>query len=310
MTVTTSPAAAELLTLLQVRGIGPATLLKLVRSTKDQNILDHAISVKPELEGACVAQAQDRAAEVAKWCKKLGITIVGYFDAGYPGPLRRIPDPPLVLYVRGSLDALQKLGFAVVGTRRASCSGLRIAGQIASHLAGRNISVVSGLAIGIDQAAHQGALDAGGITVAVLAHGLDSVAPRRHISLANNILRHNGALVSEHPPGTPPRPAEFVRRNRLQSGISAGSVIVESGVTGGAIHQASFTARQNRLLLTVFRKNRSDDLNQAGADRLVSDFGAIPIRTVAELDAQLSKFNLKPRAIRPPEAAVQGRLEL
>ena len=314
--MSTSPAAAELLTLMQVRGIGPATLLKMVRSAKGQNLMAHALSVRPELEGPPLAHAQDRAAAVVRSCKTDDITIIGYCDPDYPEPLRRIPDPPALIYMRGNLSALSRRGFAVVGTRHASSSGRRIAGAIAGHLAERGLSVVSGLALGIDAAAHQGALDCGGITVAVLAHGLDTVSPRSHTALADDILCHDGALLSEHPPGTPPRPAEFVRRNRIQSGISIGSVVVESGPTGGSIHQASFTARQGRLLLTVLRRDPADDLNQAGADHLVSELGAIPIRTLADLDAQLDAFPARTRAVESPEAsgpqevAVQRRFEL
>lgn len=314
--MTASPAAAELLTLLQVRGIGPATLLKIVRSARGQDVVAHALSIRPELEGPALAHAQDRAAAVVRSCESDNIAIIGYCDSDYPEGLRRIPDPPAVIYVRGSLSALRRCGFAVVGTRRASSSGLRIARSIASHLAERGVSVVSGLALGIDRAAHEGALDAGGITVAVLAHGLDTVSPRSHIDLATDILCHDGALLSEHPPGTPPRPAEFVRRNRLQSGISVGSIVVESGETGGSIHQARFTARQGRLLLTVLRRSPGDDLNQAGADRLVSELGAIPIRTIADLDehldqiAPLTERVKAPDLPEPQEVAVQSRFEL
>ena len=314
--MTASPAAAELLTLLQVRGIGPATLLKIMRSARGRDVVAHAVSIRPELEGVPLAEAQHRAEAVVRSCERDDIAIIGYCDPDYPEPLRRIPDPPAVLYARGNVGALRQCGLAVVGTRRASPSGVRIAGAIASHLAERRIAVVSGLALGIDRAAHQGALDAGGITVAVLAHGLDTVSPRSHAYLADDIVCHDGALLSEHPPGTPPRPAEFVRRNRIQSGISVGSVVVESGQTGGSIHQARFTARQERLLLTVLKSAQSDDLNQAGAHRIVSELGAIPIRTMTDLDAQLD--GIVPLAERvgaadlcePQQVAVQTRFEL
>lgn len=285
--MTASPAATELLTLLHVRGIGPTALLAIIRSAGGREILAHARSVQPGLEGPSFAEARERAAAVARACERDGIAIIGYCDPDYPEPLRRIPDPPAVIYARGNLGALRRRGLAVVGTRRASASGLRVAGAIAGRLAARGLSVVSGLALGIDGAAHRGAIETGGVTVAVLAHGLDTVVPGSHTALAREILRRDGALLSEHPPRTPPRPAEFVRRNRLQSGISAGSIVVESGRAGGSIHQARFTARQGRLLFTVLRSRPDDDLDQAGARRLVSELGAIPLATIADLDPHL-----------------------
>ena len=311
-----SSAAAELLTLSQCHGIGQATLLKFVRAATDEGLVSHAVSIRPELGGTPLDLARDKADSVARTCAEDDIKILAYSDPGYPDPLRHIPDPPALIYVRGNLSAIERQGFAVVGTRRASSSGLRMAQMIAGHLVKRGLSVVSGLALGIDAAAHQAALDAGGITVAVLAHGLDIVSPKSHALLAQQILRRKGALLSEHPPGTPPRPAEFVRRNRLQSGISVGSVVVESGSRGGAIHQASFTVRQRRTLFTVLRENPSDDLNQEGADQLVAEFGAIPVRTVAEFDEQLdrrapiSRFAEQMEPPTPAEFPVQSRFEL
>src|SRR5690606_7231760 len=130
--------------------------------------------------------------------------------------------------------------------RNVTASGARIARTIGRYLARRGYVVVSGLALGTDMMAHLGVLDVGGKTVAVMAHGLHMVSPPSNTDLGEEIVRKGGALLSEHPPGTPPRRAEFVKRNRLQSGMSLASIVVESGVSGGAIHQARFTKQQQR----------------------------------------------------------------
>lgn len=298
-----SSATAELLTLIQVPGIGPVTLLKLLRSGGEQGVVATAISNRPELDGIPLSRAKDRMKSVVNSCDEEGIAIVGYSDSNFPELLRRIPDPPPIIYVKGELGAIQRRGISVVGTRRASSSGRSFARAIASHLANNELPVISGLAPGIDRAAHRGALDSGGVTVAVLAHGLDTVSPRSHTDLAKEILDQNGALISEHPPGTPPRRFEFVRRNRLQSGISLGSIVIESGRTGGSIHQARFTVRQRRRLFTVLSKNSAGDLNQSGANRIISELGATAIYSNADLDDFLNEITLLDDQFLAPEIA-------
>jgi DNA processing protein len=206
----------------------------------------------------------------------------------YPHRLMGIADAPPLLFVRGSLTVLSLPSVAVVGTRQASEIGLRVAHTISGHLTRRGLAVVSGLALGIDTAAHLGALDAGGQTIAVLAHGLDTVAPTRNRPLAERILSTDGALVSEHPPGVPPRPVEFARRNRIQSGLAHLSVMVESRAEGGAMIQARFAFEQGRPILTVL--STDGGLASEGAARLLSEFNALPVRSLKELDEQLDRL--------------------
>ena len=196
-----------------------------------------------------------------------------------------------MLFARGSVEALTSTGVAVVGTRRASQAGLAIARTIAQALVRRGITVVSGLALGIDAAAHQGALDEGGRTVAVLAHGLHTILPKSNRAIGEAMLKSGGALLSEHPPGAQAHRAEFVRRNRIQSGMSICSVIVESDVEGGAMHQANFTRKQGRPLLTVLKASpEPGDLNEAGARHLIAKLGATAVSTTGELARQIDRI--------------------
>src|SRR2546429_1657589 len=191
--------------------------------------------------GDASACARREAARVAA----AGATLVVWPDDRYPASLRQIPDPPLVLAVRGTLVAEDDIAIAVVGARRASEYGRRVAGELASDLARSGVTVVSGLAAGIDAAAHRGALAAGGRTIAVLGTGIDRIYPSWHAGLAAEIVRP-GALVTEFPCGAPPLAFHFPRRNRLISGLSRGTVVVEAAEESGSLITAGHANEQGR----------------------------------------------------------------
>lgn len=178
-----------------------------------------------------------------------GVRIATYADADYPALLRRIPDPPPLLYVLGRLAA-SALSIAVVGARSATEYGLTMARDLASHLALRGITVVSGLALGIDTAAHLGALDVDGRTVAVLGSGLGRIYPAENIGLARHIAAA-GAVISELPMHAGPDAHHFPRRNRIISGMSLGTVVVEASRRSGALITARMAADQNREVFAV-----------------------------------------------------------
>jgi len=180
---------------------------------------------------------------------RVDASLVTWPDAEYPVRLRHIADPPLALAVRGALAA-DEPAIAVVGARRASEYGRRIADELARGLAQAGVTVVSGLATGIDAAAHRGALAAGGRTVAVLGTGIDRVYPSWHADLAAEIVPQ-GALVTEFPCGTPPRAFHFPRRNRLISGLSLGTVVVEAAEESGSLITAHCALEQNRAVFAV-----------------------------------------------------------
>jgi DNA processing protein len=178
------------------------------------------------------------------------IEAVGWADARYPPMLSAIVDPPPVLWVRGCCGALQPTAVAIVGSRAGSPYALAVAERLGADLAARGVAVVSGLARGVDSAAHRGALAAGGITIGVLGSGADMVYPREHTALAAE-MSTAGAIVSEFVPGTPPHPAFFPRRNRVISGLARAIVVVEAGRKSGSLITARCALEQGREVLAV-----------------------------------------------------------
>jgi DNA processing protein len=176
--------------------------------------------------------------------------IIAIADERYPPLLREIHDPPSCLYVRGNPAALAQPTVAIVGSRRASSAGLRLARSYALQLGQAGLQVCSGLAIGIDGAAHAGSMDAQKQTIAVMATGIDSVYPRRHESLAQRICTQ-GCLVTEFPPGMPPRRENFPRRNRIISGMSVGVLVVEAALASGSLITARTALEQGREVFAL-----------------------------------------------------------
>jgi DNA processing protein len=180
----------------------------------------------------------------------LAISTISTEDPGYPTALAAIHDPPQTLWIKGHIDALRTQSVAIVGSRAASPYALEVARRLGADLARRGVTVVSGMARGVDSAAHRGALDGGGVTVAVFGCGVDIVYPREHRSLAHRICER-GALVSEFPPGTPPLKGHFPQRNRIISGLSLGVVVVEAAEGSGSLITADFALEQGRAVLAV-----------------------------------------------------------
>lgn len=183
--------------------------------------------------------------------KKIDVKSVGIGEAGYPVLLREIPDPPQVLFYAGNLGVLDKICVGIVGTRRASTYGEGQAFEIARGLSRQGICVVSGLAYGVDTAAHKGALEGDGGTVAVLAQGLPEIGPAGNLGLAMQILNRGGLLLSEKTPGMPVQKHEYLFRNRIISGVSKGVLIVEAGWKSGARNTANHAIEQNREVMAL-----------------------------------------------------------
>jgi len=181
---------------------------------------------------------------------RFGVRAVPYTDPSYPPRLREIHDFPPLLYVRGGLVREDEWAISVVGTRKVSIYGRQATEELVSELSRYGITIISGLAKGVDGIAHRAALDAGGRTIAVLACGLDLVYPSDHAPLARRIIEQ-GALVSEYPLGTPPKADYFPRRNRIMSGMSLGVLVVEAGESSGALITARLALEQNREVFAV-----------------------------------------------------------
>ncbi|NLT65817.1 MAG: DNA-protecting protein DprA [Acidobacteria bacterium] len=185
------------------------------------------------------------AREIYEWGNREGCRFLLRGYSGYPALLDEIYDPPLVLYGRGSMEPLEGPAVAIVGTRRPTVYGLQMAEGIASDLGSRGITIVSGLARGIDAAAHRGCLAANGKTIAVLGSGIDVVYPREHRQLYEKIAAR-GLVLSEFPPGTSPSPQNFPVRNRIISGLALGALIVEASEYSGSLITARLAMEQNR----------------------------------------------------------------
>ena len=214
-----------------------------------------------------------------------GATLRTLLDDNYPEQLRNLTDPPLALYIKGDLLPIDRNALAMVGTRKATTYGRDVAGRLAQDLARQEVSVVSGLAYGVDAAAHRGALKAGGRTVAVLGCGVDVVYPADHRKLAQEISQQ-GALISEYPMGTLPEGRNFPRRNRIISGLSLGVLVVQAPLASGAIITANIAAEQGREVFAV-PGNILDPVS-AGCHRLIQD-GAKLVTSAGDI---LDELNL------------------
>lgn len=218
---------------------------------------------------------------VAADLQRLGISTLTMLDLEYPTNLRQVADPPPVLFIRGELAPRDTAAVALVGTRRATPYGKAVAERLASELAHAGVTLVSGLARGIDTVVHHAAVEAGGRTIAVLGNGLDQVYPAENSGLARAVLANQaGALVSEFGPGIPPDALNFPRRNRIISGLSLVTVIVEAGEPSGALITADFALEQGRDVLAVPGSIFSPTC--AGTNHLLKQ-GATPVTSADDI---------------------------
>ena len=208
-----------------------------------------------------------------------GISILTWEDELYPPRLKEIDQPPPVLYVRGALTAEDSWAVAIVGTRRVSAYGRQVTEELATFLAINGVTVVSGLARGVDAIAHQSALKAGGRTIAVLGCGVDRIYPPEHAQLAEKMIA-SGAILSDYAPGTPPDASNFPPRNRIISGFSMATVVVEAGETSGALITAQFAADQGREVFAVPGNILAPQ--SKGTNRLIAQ-GAHPMLSARDL---------------------------
>jgi DNA processing protein len=274
------------------------------------------LRLRPEAVESIVLR--DRMAEAAVELERVralaGADVLALDDGAYPALLREIPDPPVTLYVRGRWrESLEAPCVGVVGSRRCSTYGQNVAAQLARELAARGVTIVSGLARGVDAAAHRGALEAGGRTAAVLGTGIDEVYPRDHRRLAEEILEQGGALVTQFPLGTPPVAENFPYRNRIISGLSHGVIVVEASENSGSLITARLALEQGREVFAV--PGNITSRNSFGTNYLIKGAGAKLIQTwqdvVAEFPPDIaaailppeSKGKGEPSHARPPEPA-------
>ncbi len=240
-----------------------------LRAVLDERALKGVLDARRDLD-------LDR--EMARY-ERLGVRVLTLSDDGYPRLLREIPAPPPVLYVNGGLLDGDDRAVGIVGTRRFTPYGREVTAMLSGDLAAGGVTIVSGLARGIDGVAHQAALQAGGRTIAVLGSGPDVVYPPEHRNLAERIAEQ-GALVSEYPPGRQPDAQNFPARNRIISGLSLGVIVIEAPERSGALITADFAADQGRDVFVVPGSVLS--AASAGTNRLLRD-GARPVRSAADV---------------------------
>ena len=255
---TPSQSAEGLLTLLKLRGVGPQTATKLaerfrqigaIQDASDRDIASIANSrvLKTIRDSSSWEKAQEQAHAQLDQAANTDVRILTIFDEAYPRLLAAIPDAPAVLYVKGTLPK-NSATVACVGTREPSWFGAEVARRITAKLAESGYSIVSGLALGVDSICHEAALESGGHTVAILANGLDSVYPAKNRDLAARILEQGGAVVSEQPFGAKAFAQNLVQRDRLQSGFSRATFVMQTDIVGGTMHTVRFTLMQGRML--------------------------------------------------------------
>ena len=252
---------ASWLTLQAIDGVGDRTLLKLVRTfgspeavlSAESEALNHA-GCSRELADSLQRRPEPtvlrRIDRHIRMVERLKITVMTLFDRTYPARLRTIPDPPPLLYVSGALSEHDDVAVAIVGGRRATPSGKIVTEEIARELAARGVTIVSGLARGIDAAAHRGALSGKGRTIAVLGCGIDRVYPPEHHALRKHIESH-GAVMTELPIGAAPLSHHFPRRNRIISGLSLGVLVSEAAKDSGSLITAKLALDQGRDVFAV-----------------------------------------------------------
>ena len=262
---------------------GDARLARLVKAARGEGRPIDDVAAQVGIDGAGLEAARRQGADQLGRGTKAGLRAIAVGQADYPAWLAEIADPPIVLWVRGQLADLSQPAVAVVGARLASTAGLAIARQLGEGLAAAGLTVVSGLARGVDGASHEGALAAAGVTVAVLGCGADVVYPAEHRVLADRVAAAGG-LLSEFPPGTGPRPLHFPLRNRIIAGLCRAVVLVEAGERSGSLITARMALEQGRDVLAVPGNVMSG--RSRGCHALIKD-GARLVETVGDVLEEL-----------------------
>lgn len=243
----------------QKLGLGATTLARLRAAIPDLEQLWRANRQQLETTGASTALIDALMTKrnridiktLVQFSSRNDITIIGLDDPTYPLLLRETSSPPLVLFVRGRLELLRSRSLTVVGTRAASHYGIEATHLVVEPLARRGVAIVSGLAFGIDAAAHESALVVKGPTLAVLGSGIDQITPVSHTALGRQILEAGGTIISEYPPGTAVQKHHFPQRNRILAGLTPATLVVEAGPTSGALITAKMAADEGREVFAV-----------------------------------------------------------
>ncbi|WNZ56422.1 DNA-processing protein DprA [Microbulbifer sp. MKSA007] len=298
-------ALTATMALLRLEGIGPARYWQLLEhfATAEEALQQFPQSLLQKLSPRAQNQwrefsSRSAASELADWvelerarCADLGVQLICHSDPDYPALLSETSRPPPVLYIRGEKSALNLPQVAMVGARRATVAGLDNARAFAAELAGSGFAITSGLALGVDAAAHRGALQGAGSTIAVLGSGVDRIYPKHNRSLAEDILSAGGALISELPLGSNAEAKNFPRRNRIISGLSMGVLLVEAAMRSGSLITARLALEQNREVFAI--PGSIHNPMARGCHYLIKE-GATLVETSADVAGQLGGLLAEP----------------
>jgi len=247
----------------------PATPSDLYRILKEARNRDRKVPL-PDIKDVDAGWA--KALEILKMSEANDVKIVGKESPDYPSLLLQIENPPALLHVKGNIGSLNENCIAIIGTRKPAEYGIYQAADFGEKFAKKGFVVVSGLAAGIDAAAHEGTLNAKGKTIAVLAHGLHTIYPRENKKLAEKILENNGTLVSEYPWGKNSTKGSFIARDRIQSGLSTAVLVIETKEKGGTMHTVQYCNKQGRVLMVLAPPGDSNFArNYSGNFKLIKD---------------------------------------
>lgn len=285
------------LTLHLVENLGAAGCHKLIEAfgsvtdvfKASRRDLDQVSGIRKSAKEIIVSSPPRKKAEQElEQAHRLGVSVLTLGDEFYPKLLRTIYSPPIVLYVRGDSLQLNRAAVAIVGSRAATIYGLKVAASMARDLTAQGLAIISGLALGVDAAAHAGALEGGGVTVAVLGCGVDICYPQKNQVLAEKIAA-TGAIVSEYSFGTKPEAFRFPARNRIISGLSLGVLVVEAAIRSGSLITARQALDQGREVFAV--PGRVDSFKSAGTHRLLQE-GAKLVHTVGDILEELPPLHV------------------
>ncbi|MGP8438929.1 DNA-processing protein DprA [Paraburkholderia fungorum] len=311
-----SATAVALTALMSLPGIGRRKALSILSapvaaecSGDHKDVLARLVGMAGMPSG--FADAWERSAELLEKSAVAGIGAFSIYDEDYPERLRAIPDPPPVLFWKGDASGLSaRNAIAIVGTREPTSYGAKVAKKAGEVAASAGFAVVSGLAHGCDTFGHEGCLSAEGVGVAVMAHGLDRVYPAANRGLASRLLEHKGCLISEYPVGVTPARSAFAERDRIQSGLSDGVLVIETDVQGGTMHTVRFARAQKRQIGCIAHPTEwLHEGKTRGNQKLIEDHWAFAVPDGSALSTFFSKISAstKPMIAETQKEAIQGQ---
>ncbi len=295
-----------LLALSLISGLGPRRVKQLVQTVKDPgSIFSLTKQELCQVEGIGEASALsiltfnrwDEVDCIIRNTERIRSRIITLIDPEYPELLKQIYDPPVLFWIKGEVNALSKPGIGVIGTRNTTSYGRKMANKLSKELGKEGLCIYSGLAEGIDSIAHEAALEVHAPTVAVLGSGIDNLYPRNNADLANQIIKNDGAVITEFPPGTKPDAGNFPIRNRVVSGLSLGVLVVESGIQGGSMITADLALDQNREVFTI--PHTLDNASGTGCNYLIKTGAAKLVQSLDDILDELPHTQNKKSEVKP-----------